>query len=287
METRNHSSSAFVKTENKQSSEAQAQLPVSYGKTEAFLLPKDPAWMFLFWDITGTTYDYIKSQHGFDIFDKSKQVVRLHDTTGKTFDGYNSNSYTDIDVFFDAKSWYLQAPVTGHTYVADLGLVTPQGTFILMARSNPVALPTGRVSDVIDEKWMTVESNFQKIYAMSGANLIGLGASEMAHILNEKWRTIEGMPSSYASSNMSSKHIVKEDTQVQDDMWLRADCEIIIYGSASPGATVKINGKEIELNNGSFSIRQSLQKGDVVDLPITAEKNNMTRSLKIKAQRED
>ena len=285
----NRSSASFIKAENREKEKAAKDLPSAYGRTEAFLLPKDPGWLFLFWEITSSTYDYIKSQNGYDIFDRSKTVIRLHDVTDINFDGTNSHSRVDVPVVFDAGSWYLSAPVPGRNYVADLGIITPEGKFILIARSNSVTLPTGRISDVVDEKWMLVEGDYQKLLALSGANLIGLGASELAHALHERWRFAQNMPSSYASSSKSSSAAVKKAAKKEeaDDMWLKADCEIIIYGSASPGAKVKINGKEIELKNGSFSIRQSLHKGEIIDLPITAEKKKMKRSIKIKAQRED
>ncbi|WP_041691216.1 DUF4912 domain-containing protein [Elusimicrobium minutum] len=287
MDTRNYNSTSFIKVENKEKKEAELQLPSGYGKTEAFLLPKDPAWMFLFWEITGSTYDYIKSQNGFDIFDKAKQIVRLHDTTDVNFDGFNSNGYSDVQIAFSSNSWYLAVPNPGRCYTADLGLLSLEGKFILIARSNPVTVPSGRISDVIDEKWMVVEGDFQKMLAMSGAQYIGMGASELSHMISERLKYLTSLPSSYMSSNKSSKEFFQNTVSEDEDIWLKADCEIIIYGSASPGCTVKINGKEIELKNGSFSIRQSLQKGDMVNLPITAEKGKNKRSLKIKAERED
>jgi len=290
MDTKNPNSASFIRAENKGKGTADRELPSSYGRTEAFLLPKDPGWLFMFWEITASTYDYIKSQNGYDIFDRSKTIIRLHDVTDVNFDGLNSNAHFDTPVVFDAGSWYISAPSAGRNYVADLGIITPEGRFILLARSNSATLPTGRISDIIDEKWMLVEGDYQKLLALSGANLVGLGASELAHALHERWRFAQSMPSSYSSSNKSSGAVVKKSAKKEkeaDDMWLKADCEIIIYGSASPGAKVKINGKEIELKNGSFSIRQSLHKGEIIDLPITAEKKKMKRSVKIKAQRED
>jgi hypothetical protein len=274
--------------ENTEKEKTAAGVPSSYGKTEAFLLPKDPSWLFMLWEVTASTYDYIKSQNGFDVFEKSKPVIRLHDVTDIKFDGYNSHNHTDISVILSANSWYIQAPAPGRSYAADLGIITQDGRFILLARSNSVLLPSGKVSDIVDEKWMLVEGDYRKLLIASGANFIGLGASELAQALNEKWRLTESIPSSYTSSNKSSKEFTSIPlTSEEDEIWLKADCEIIIYGSASPKAKVKINGKEITLDNGSFSLRQSLHKGESIDLPITAETNSLKKSLRIKAERED
>jgi len=283
MDTRNFSSHTLVHGENKEKDCAVADLPTHYGRTEAFLLPKDPDWLFLFWEITGLTYDYIKSQNGYDIFDRSKTIVRLHDTTNIIFDGFNSHSYTDTDIVFEAKSWYLRAPKAGRAYVADIGIITPQGRFILLARSNAVTLPPGQVSDKIDEKWMLVEDDYKKIMAMSGVDYIGRGASELVHVLEDKWRAAE-----ITSSLNSSQAILQDYQQNEEELWLKADCEIVIYGCAAKDAVVKINGKEARLDDsGCFSLRQSLQKDEKTKLLITAEKNKIKKSLKIKAERED
>ena len=283
-----HTSTAFTKAENRVNREDNS-LPKAYGRTEAFLLPKDPGWMYLFWEITPSTCDYIRQQNGYDIFERGRAVVRLHDVTGVNFDGHNSRGRWDVPVMLSADSWYLQVPQSGANYIAELGLLTPEGKFILIARSNATATPPGRVSDILDERWMIVEGDFQKLLSMSGARYIGLGASERLQVMQESWKTILGplgAPSSYQSSNMSSKNFLggKEET---DDMWLRVNAEIIVYGQASPGAKVFINGKEIELKDGAFSIRQALNKGDVLDLPIKATKNKMVRKAKFHAGREE
>ena len=88
--TQNLSSSALVKPLAKDI-HAEADIPSGYGKTESFLLPKDPAWMFLFWEITQNTFDYLKSQYGEETLKSARTIIRLHDITGvEFFDGNNS-----------------------------------------------------------------------------------------------------------------------------------------------------------------------------------------------------
>lgn len=286
--TQNLSSSALVKPQTKDAN-AETDIPSGYGKTESYLLPKDPAWLFLFWEITQNTLDCIKSQYGQNILDAARSVIRLHDVTGvEFFDGSNSVRYYDMPVIFEARSWYINAPETGRAYLADLGYVTEDGRFILVSRSNVTTLPPGKISDVIDDKWMIVEGDFQKLLKLSGADYIGLGASERMNVLGQRWKLTEltpsGAPSSWSSFTLHLDKVQPEE----EDIWLKADCEIIIYGSASKNAIVTINGREIELKEGKFSIRQHLPAGSVVDLPIRARnaKGDKTRQVTIKALRE-
>ncbi len=284
---KNLSSGALVRNIQKDI-HAEADIPAGYGKTESFLLPKDPAWLFLFWEITPGTFDFIKSQYGEETLKNARTVIRLHDVTDvAVFDGNNSVCYYDMPVIFEARSWYINAPQSGRSYVADLGYITADGRFILVSRSNATALPPGKVSDIIDDKWMIVEGDFQKLLKLSGADYIGMGASERMQIVGQRWKLTELTPSG-APSSWSSFALHLDKVQEDEDIWLKADCEIIIYGSASKNAIVSINGKDIELKEGKFSIRQHLPAGSVVDLPIHARnaKGDKTRHIQIKALRE-
>lgn len=283
----NLSSGALVRNIQKDI-HAEADIPAGYGKTESYLLPKDPAWLFLFWEITNGTLDFLKEQYGQDTLNNARTIIRLHDVTDVAlFDGNNSVCHYDMPVIFEARSWYINAPESGRSYVADLGYLTADGRFILVSRSNATALPPGKVSDIIDDKWMIVEGDFQKLLKLSGADYIGLGASERMQVVGQRWKLTELTPSG-APSSWSSFALHLDKVQEDEDIWLKADCEIIIYGSASKNAIVSINGQDIELKEGKFSIRQHLPAGSVVDLPIHARnaKGDKNRHINIKALRE-
>lgn len=274
--------------------EEQWDIPLGYGTTESFLLPKDPAWLFLFWEITPETFECTRAQYG-DVLDQSRTVIRLYDVSGvEYFDGSNANAYYDMPVVFDARSWYIHAPQSGRSYVAELGFLTPQGQFILLTRSNATTLPPGKVSDIVDDKWMSVEGDFIKLLQLSGADRIGLGgSSEKMHVMDQRWRLTElagagNAPSSTRSSWTSFALHTAPAVQEDEGIWLQADCEIIVYGSASPNAFVTINGQEIQLTDGKFSFRRALPAGAVLDLPIKAsnKKGDKTRRVHIKAERE-
>ena len=268
--------------------QTEADVPSGYGKTESYLLPKDPAWMFLFWEITQSTLDFIRSQYNESVLKHARTIIRLHDVTDVAyFTGSNSVKYYDMPVIFEAKSWYINAPESGRAYIADLGYLTADGQFILVTRSNMTSVPPGKISNIIDDKWMIVEGDFQKLLKLSGADYIGLGASELMQVVGQRWKLTE-LTTSGAPTSWSSFALHLDKVQEDEDIWLNADCEIIIYGSASKNAIVTINGKQIELKDGKFSIHQHLSAGDVVDLPIHARnaKGDKTRHIDIKALRE-
>src|SRR3989339_1670093 len=158
MSSHNISSSEGLAREKKQPAPEQVlALPESYGKTEAALLPRDPNWMFIYWDITEDTKNYIRGAHGADVFVKSKSVVRVYNVA------MPGEKYFDLPVMLDARSWYIAVPESGKSYYCELGLILPDGRFVGLVKTNTVNLPSGTVSDVADEKWMTVSGDFEKL----------------------------------------------------------------------------------------------------------------------------
>ncbi len=287
------SSTAVIKIDTAAAREAQYDLPQSYGKTESFLLPKDPNWMFLFWEIVNETFEQIKDKKGQNVFDNARTVIRVYDITDKDFNGTNANSYFDVPVVLDARSWYLQVP-SGRTYICDIGAILPNGEFIILTRSNKTTVPTGQISNIIDEKWMMVEGEYEKILKMSGADMFGTGASErLQHIFAQRWKAFEIGRDSNPSSHISSwgSYTLHKPQQTDEDIWLKAACEIIIYGQASKNADVYIKGEKISLNeDGSFSFRFPLNAGQNVDMPIKAQhktKEEKQRFITIRAKREE
>jgi len=241
-------------------------LPESYGNTEAALLPRDPNWMFLYWEITDNSKANIAREHGHDVFEKARHVVRVYDVTAG-----DDRKYFDIPIMIDARNWYINVQDGGRAYCCEVGLVLPDGRFIGIVKTNTVHLPAGRVSDVTDEKWMSVSSDFDKLLQISGVEYIGKGSGEVAKSLAQRWemlRAVFSRASSWGVSSMSSQNLQKP--ALAKKFWLVADCELILYGATDPDAFVTVSGRKVNLNpDGTFSMRFALPDG-VINLPVKA-----------------
>lgn len=254
-------------------------LPDSYGVTEAYLLPRDPLWMFIYWEITENSVNAIKKEHGTDVFSKSKSVIRIHDVSDVEFNGSNSHKFVDVPAVFEAKSWYVNVPEPGRCYLCELGLLTPDGKFIAICRTNTLKLPTGKVSDVTDEKWMTVQGDFEKLLALSGVEYVGRGSGEMARVLAQRWEMLRAVFSRSASWGLTS--LPGGRGAKERGFWLVADCELILYGATEPDAKVTVAGRNIKLNpDGTFTMRFAFPDGKL-DLPVEAYSNDGVDRRKI------
>ncbi|OGR53136.1 MAG: hypothetical protein A2049_05305 [Elusimicrobia bacterium GWA2_62_23] len=269
-------SSGQIKKNNTAPEAEHKALPEGYGTTEAALLPRDPNWMFIYWEITDNSKNNARKEHGADVFEKGRQVIRVYDVTGG-----EAAKYFDIPVMLEAKSWYVNVQESGRSYCCEVGLVMPDGKFIGLVKTNTVNLPGGRVSDVTDERWMAVTSDFDKLMQLSGVEYIGKGSGEVAKSLAQRWemlRAVFSRASSWGVSSMSSQNLQKP---AQKKFWLVADCELILYGATEPDAFVTVSGRKVTLNpDGTFSMRFALPDG-VVDLPVKAMSKDETDSREI------
>ncbi len=261
-------------------------LPDGYGETQAALLPRDPHWMFIYWEITGAKKSEICSAYGADIFSKARQVIRVYDITEG--EDYSSARFFDIPVILDSRNWYINVSESGRTYICELGLVTEDGRFIGIVKTNKVSLPAGRVSNVTDEKWMSVSGDFEKLLQLSGIEYIGKGSGEVAKSLAQRWEMLRSVFSRSASWGMSSmsSHVLNKP-ESEKSFWLVADCELILYGATQPDAAVTVAGRQVKLNpDGTFTMRFALPDG-LVDLPIkaVAADGEQKRGITIKVTR--
>ena len=251
-------------------------LSQEYGITMATLLPRDPDWMFIYWEITGNSKTRITRDHGSDVFEKSRQVLRVYDTAA-TGDG--NSRYFDVPVMLDAGNWYIRIQDAGRTYCCELGLVLPSGGFVGIVKSNTVSLPAGRISDVTDERRMAVSADFDRLLQISGVEYIGKGSGEVAKSLAQRWEMLRSAVSKATSWGVSS--LSSRAPRLQKKFWLAADCELILYGATEPDAFVTVAGRKVKLNpDGTFSMRFAFPDGSM-DMPVKAVPKDETDSREI------
>jgi len=262
-------------------------LPDGYGNTEAALLPRDPYWMFIYWEISESSKNNIIKQIGKDIFEKSRGVIRVYEVNDKEELG----KYFDIPVIIDAKNWYINVNECGKSYICEIGVITLDGRFIAIVRTNKVTLPKSGVSDIIDEKWMSVNQEFEKLLQISGVEYIGKGSMDIAKSLAQRWemlRSVFSRVTSYGVSSFSSQSLMKEQIPSDKNFWLVADCELVVYGATQSDAKLYIGDREIKLNpDGTFALRYALPDGEV-NIPVKAvsRDGDMNRGINIRVSRE-
>jgi len=167
-----------------------APLQERYGETKIALLPRDTRWIYAYWEIDEAAKEEVKKKRGERIVQTSRLALRFYDVTDIIFNGRNAHKQFDVTVYSEIGNWYFQAPESGRTYLSDIGLLTEDGEFITLARSNAVSLPAGKVSEIVDEEWMIVKEEFEKLVREMHLDRSGLSSEEAMKILSRRLEEI-------------------------------------------------------------------------------------------------
>lgn len=177
------------------------ELPRSYGEDKIALMMRDPFVAYVYWEATPARLEREKSWFGWD----SKLCLRIYDITGVQFDGRNASGYYDQEVFERAGNWYFDFGRPTHSFCADLGLLSPEGKFLTLARSNYITMPRDGVSDVIDEEWMLVDEEFWKLYGYPEGFRRGVSSPEMQEMLRRRRELEITSPGMFSQSRTKKK----------------------------------------------------------------------------------
>ncbi len=233
-------------------------LPSRYDQDRMILQVRDPRWLHTYWELRDQTIEGLKVKLGDDFY-RAKKILRVYDVTNIIFNGFNANSFFDIQYNDFANSWYIDTAGPGRSWCVDLGLMLTDGRFITILRSNVVATPLDGPSWITDEEWMIPEDIFARLYGMG----FGLGRSSP---VGRAWQ--ERMKQGLFSSGISSSPVRKEVKE--RSFWMKVDCELIVYGATQPDAKVTVQGQPINLRpDGTFTLRYYLPDSKQV-IPVKA-----------------
>jgi hypothetical protein len=180
------------------------ELPDNYGDNRIVLMVRDPLWLFTYWEIRKDVLDSARSALGV-LTHNTKIVLRIYDVTDIIFNGTNAHKYFDIEVTGGARDWYIEVGEPSRSFCVDIGFLSPNGTFRILARSNTVRTPRMSISEVVDEKWMSIGELYKKVYVPMGRG-VSESAFERAH---GNWQEVikedVSSPGSLGSSAVSKK----------------------------------------------------------------------------------
>jgi len=243
-------------------------LPREYGRDRLVLMVRDPYWVHAYWEITNETIELAKSELGPE-HENSKSVLRIYDIHS----GEPKRRF-DIDLTGNADNWYINLGKPGGAFCVDIGILTAAGRFYTLARSNSVTMPLAGMSGVIDEKWTSLQEEFEQMYALSGGFTVGASSIEMQQMIEKRLK--EEMASGAISSMMSPTYKKRER-----GFWFNVEAELIVYGATQPDATVTAQGKLVELRpDGTFTLRFALPDGkQTIDLTAKSADNKEERTI--------
>jgi len=146
-----------------------APLPASYGLDRIEAMVRDPRWIHVYWELDGGHLDEVRARRGGAFVEAAAWVLRVH--TERIEGGFY-----DVPVDAGARSWYLKVEPE-RRYRVVIGLVGPGGEFEALAASREIVTPREEMSERLDEEWMLVRADFEKLLEFMGGRVVSVPGS--------------------------------------------------------------------------------------------------------------
>lgn len=258
------------------------ELPGQYHQDKLVLMPKDPEYMFCYWELTPNLLD-----------DKSKEKMPSGSYRETLKINWESRSlfepnFTFIPVFFWARKWYFGVPQVGQRYQVELGWLSDTGHFISIIRSNLSELP---------ESWAATQKRLSEqgdVLAYSARSSKMLGSSE--HIAVEDTRSFVPewnlSSESFSSSSWSrgpgdagAATAAKEAPIVATTAKASSGkkpavpkARLEVSGKVLPGTKVSVGGKGVPTDGQGFFKTDFPHDKDTLSLELT-DRSGASRSF--------
>jgi len=157
------------------------ELPRAYGCDRILLLLRDPWWAFTYWEITPATRVHALRALGAEA-EGARELLRVYDVTFITFTGDNAWQSFDVELPPGADHWYLNVGRPAASFCVEIGLATPGGRFLPLARSNVVTTPRATPSPDATVRWVDVAAGAvrESVRAWEGTPLASVASAEQA-----------------------------------------------------------------------------------------------------------
>jgi ABC-type phosphate transport system substrate-binding protein len=127
-----------------------ADLPDGYGESRITLLPRDPQWAYAYWDAPNEQREAVRRQGG------SRLALRFYDVTDVDLNTQRPHSVQQYECDELARDWYLPVPVSDRDYLVELGYLTDDGRWLMLARSNQIRIPPTYPSDWFEDQFLNI-----------------------------------------------------------------------------------------------------------------------------------
>ncbi|MEC4803440.1 MAG: DUF4912 domain-containing protein [Jaaginema sp. PMC 1079.18] len=131
--------------------EGLADLPEGYGESRIMILPRDPQWSYVYWDVPNEHKEELRRQGG------QQLALRLYDSTDVDLNYQAPHNVQEYPCDELAREWYLPIPVSDRDYIVEIGYRCADGRWLMLARSSGVRIPPVYPSDWIEDIFMTVD----------------------------------------------------------------------------------------------------------------------------------
>lgn len=243
------------------------ELPGQYSQPKLVLMPKDPEYMFCYWELTP---DLVEEKTREKLPNGSyRETLKINWESKSLFEP----NFTFIPVFFWARKWYFGVPQVGQRYQVELGWLSDSGHFISIISSNLSELP---------ESWAATQKRLStqgEVLAYSSRHTKTLGSSE--HMVVEDIRSFvpewnlssESMTSSSWSKGVSApseRAAEPASAKPAKSRPAAPKARLEVSGKVLPGTQVSIAGKAVSVDGQGYFKTELPYNKDSLKVELTS-----------------
>jgi hypothetical protein len=224
-------------------------------KDRIIVLTRDSYWLHAYWELSRSTLARAQAALGQE-WHLARPILRVMDVSSEDTTSATERHVRDVPIHGGVNNWYIDVADPPHSYRIDIGYLSRRGRFYVLARSNVVTTPRAGVTDPLDENWIKVQKQFDRIdnpssqgHVTSGNNQ---GPIDLRDLFEERLRR--------PMSSLSLQHLSSAGfPSLGKPFHFQIDAELIVYGSTEPNAHVTLQGEPVQLRpDGTFTVRFSL-----------------------------
>lgn len=238
-------------------------------KERVVVMVRGPYWLHVYWDVTRRNVERARAAMGQD-WHSARPVVRLFERDPSQTGDAVERVARDIPIHGAVNNWYIDVSDPPRTYRVEVGYVSAASNrFYSLGRSNIVTTPRSGKGGALDENWLDVAANYDKIYAMSGGYETEGDNSQLRELFEERLRRPMGSPMVTRFGN-GARSLLPCEEQFEFEV----DAEMVVFGSTRPDAYVTLRGEPIRVrDDGTFMVRLPMPEAREV-LPIVASSSD-------------
>jgi hypothetical protein len=213
------------------------------------VMVRDPYWLHVYWELAPRSVERAQTALG-QHWHTTRPVLRLFQLSS---DG-TAVLQREIVIHGGVNHWYVDVQNPPQQYRMEIGYLAASGQFYCLARSNAVTTPPAGTSDSVDENWVDIDENADRIFAMSGGYTQRGTSLELQELLEERLRRPMGTPMQTRYGGGACR-----PGAGSNDLPFAVDAELLVYGVSHPHAHITLQGEPVPLRpDGSFTVRMSL-----------------------------
>jgi hypothetical protein len=224
-------------------------------KDRIIVLTRDSYWLHAYWELSRSTLARAQAALGQE-WHLARPILRVMDVSSEDTTSSAERHVRDVPIHGGVNNWYIDVSNPPHSYRIDIGYLSRRGRFYVLARSNVVTTPRAGVTDPLDENWVNVQKQFDRIDNPSShghvANGNNNGPVDLRDLFEERLRR--------PMSSLSLQHLSSAGfPSLGKPFHFQIDAELIVYGTTEPNARVTLQGEPVQLRpDGTFTVRFSL-----------------------------